>query len=142
MVADEAELFAQSLLEASQEYAAGRESWFPDWPSRAQAAGVDVVAGLRSLLCRMQHVIDNGLGDDLAKAIATVPESAPNATPLDIRVCESPPMMIAILVFTSCVSFEAKSPAELIQEVLFRFNLDMTEIANSLLVFKIQRIVI
>ena len=29
------------------------------------------------------------------QARATVPESAPNATPLDILVCESPPIMIA-----------------------------------------------
>ncbi len=41
---------------------------------------------------------DSGIGIDaspVAKAKATVPESAPKATPLDIRVCESPPMMIA-----------------------------------------------
>ena len=41
---------------------------------------------------------DSGIGmadSPVAKAIATVPESAPNATPLDIRVWESPPMMMA-----------------------------------------------
>ena len=31
----------------------------------------------------------------VANARATVPESAPNATPLDILVCESPPIIIA-----------------------------------------------
>ena len=41
---------------------------------------------------------DSGIGIDaspVANASATVPESAPNATPLDMRVCESPPMMMA-----------------------------------------------
>ena len=41
---------------------------------------------------------DSGIGiaaSPVASATATVPESAPNATPLDIRVCESPPMIIA-----------------------------------------------
>ena len=41
---------------------------------------------------------DSGIGmadSPVASAIATVPESAPKATPLDIRVCESPPIMIA-----------------------------------------------
>ncbi|MNQ93203.1 hypothetical protein D3C85_1086590 [compost metagenome] len=41
---------------------------------------------------------DSGIGIEaspVAKARATVPESAPKATPLDIRVCESPPMIIA-----------------------------------------------
>ena len=31
----------------------------------------------------------------VAKASATVPESAPKATPFDILVCESPPIIIA-----------------------------------------------
>ena len=41
---------------------------------------------------------DSGMGMDaspVASARATVPESAPNATPFDMRVCESPPMMMA-----------------------------------------------
>ena len=41
---------------------------------------------------------DSGIGIEaspVAKANATVPESAPKATPLDIRVCESPPIIIA-----------------------------------------------
>ena len=40
---------------------------------------------------------DSGIGmvaSPVASANATVPESAPKATPLDMRVCESPPMMI------------------------------------------------
>ena len=41
---------------------------------------------------------DSGIGIDaspVARASATVPESAPKATPFDILVCESPPMIIA-----------------------------------------------
>ena len=41
---------------------------------------------------------DSGIGIEaspVAKANATVPESAPKATPFDIRVCESPPIIIA-----------------------------------------------
>ena len=41
---------------------------------------------------------DSGIGIEaspVANANATVPESAPKATPLDILVCESPPIMIA-----------------------------------------------
>ena len=41
---------------------------------------------------------DSGMGmvaSPVARARATVPESAPKATPFDIRVCESPPMIIA-----------------------------------------------
>ena len=41
---------------------------------------------------------DSGIGIEaspVAKAKATVPESAPKATPLDILVCESPPIIIA-----------------------------------------------
>ena len=41
---------------------------------------------------------DSGTGmvaSPVASASATVPESAPKATPLDMRVWESPPMMIA-----------------------------------------------
>ena len=41
---------------------------------------------------------DSGIGivaSPVASASATVPESAPKATPFDMRVCESPPMMIA-----------------------------------------------
>ena len=41
---------------------------------------------------------DSGIGIDaspVASASATVPESAPNATPFDILVCESPPIMMA-----------------------------------------------
>ena len=41
---------------------------------------------------------DSGIGIDaspVARARATVPESAPKATPLDILVCESPPIIIA-----------------------------------------------
>ena len=40
---------------------------------------------------------DSGIGivaSPVASASATVPESAPKATPLDIRVCESPPIII------------------------------------------------
>ncbi|CAI8255672.1 MAG: Uncharacterised protein [SAR116 cluster bacterium] len=40
---------------------------------------------------------DSGIGmlaSPVASASATVPESAPNATPFDMRVWESPPMMI------------------------------------------------
>ena len=41
---------------------------------------------------------DSGIGMDtspVANARATVPESAPKATPFDILVCESPPIIIA-----------------------------------------------
>ena len=62
--------------------------------------GVDDVAEVHVVLERaLEGDLDRlGIGmvaSPVARARATVPESAPKATPLDMRVWESPPMMTA-----------------------------------------------
>ena len=78
------------------------DSQDPETPIKfyIQSPGGQINAGM-SIYDTMQlvsapvHTIGMGMvASPVASARATVPESAPNATPLDIRVWESPPIII------------------------------------------------